>query len=103
MVRPANDGSEIEQRIVAQPLPVIRAIAGVSGIGGDAKLKAHRQQKPETVGGRYIENALHEYKKNNRHFGTMHANTDSLSDQDIADIAAYYAAQTPSSKNNPDR
>ena len=52
---------------------------------------------------RYIENALHEYKKNNRHFGTMHANTDSLSDQDIADIAAYYAAQTPSSKNNPDK
>jgi len=26
-----------------------------------------------------------------------------LTDQDIADIAAYYAAQTPSSKNNPDK
>ena len=33
----------------------------------------------------------------------MHAVAASLSDQDIADIAAYYAAQTSSSKNNPDK
>ena len=52
---------------------------------------------------RYLENALHEYKKGDRHFGTMHATTASLSEQDIADIAAYYAAQTPSSKSNPDK
>lgn len=52
---------------------------------------------------RYLENALHEYKKGDRHFGTMHATTESLSDQDIADIAAYYAAQTPSSQSNPNK
>jgi cytochrome c553 len=51
----------------------------------------------------YLENALHEYKKGDRHFETMHAITASLSDQDIADIAAYYAAQTPASKSNPDK
>ena len=52
---------------------------------------------------KYLENALHEYKQGDRKFQTMHAATASLSDQDIADIAAYYAAQTPGSKNNPDK
>ena len=51
----------------------------------------------------YLENALHAYKKGDRHFETMHAIAASLSDQDIADIAAYYAAQTPASANNPDK
>jgi cytochrome c553 len=51
----------------------------------------------------YLENALHAYKKGDRHFDTMHAITASLSDQDIADIAAYYASQTPTSKDNPDK
>ena len=51
----------------------------------------------------YLENALHAYKKGDRHFDTMHAITVTLSDQDIADIAAYYASQTSSSKNNPDK
>jgi cytochrome c553 len=51
----------------------------------------------------YLSNALHAYKKGDRHFDTMRAVAASLSDQDIADIAAYYAAQTPTSKNNPDK
>jgi cytochrome c553 len=51
----------------------------------------------------YLANALHAYKKGDRHFDTMRAITASLSDQDIADIAAYYAAQTATSKNNPDK
>jgi cytochrome c553 len=51
----------------------------------------------------YLSNALHAYKKGDRHFDTMRAIAGSLSDQDIADIAAYYAAQTPTSKNNPDK
>jgi cytochrome c553 len=51
----------------------------------------------------YIENALHEYKKGDRHFQTMHAIAASLSDQDIADIAAYYASQSSSTKNNPEK
>ncbi|CAM2142923.1 protein of unknown function [Pararobbsia alpina] len=52
---------------------------------------------------RYLETALQEYKKGDRKFQTMHANAASLSDQDIADIAAYYAAQTPATQNNPNK
>jgi cytochrome c553 len=51
----------------------------------------------------YLENALKGYRKGDRHFQTMHAIASSLSDQDIADLAAYYAAQTPSSQNNPEK
>jgi cytochrome c553 len=51
----------------------------------------------------YIENALREYQKGDRHFSTMHAIASTLSDQDIADIAAYYSAQTASSTNNPNK
>ena len=50
---------------------------------------------------KYLITALNEYKKENRKFQTMHAIASSLTDQDIADIAAYYASQTPATKNNP--
>jgi cytochrome c553 len=40
---------------------------------------------------KYIENALHAYKKGERSHPTMDAVAGSLSDQDMADIAAYYA------------
>lgn len=40
---------------------------------------------------KYIIAALNEYKKGARKHGTMHAVASSLSDQDIADLAAYYA------------
>ncbi|KNH05716.1 Cytochrome c4 [Candidatus Burkholderia brachyanthoides] len=51
----------------------------------------------------YIANALHAYKKGDRHFDTMRAIATTLSDQDIVGIAAYYATQTPQSKNNPNK
>jgi cytochrome c553 len=51
----------------------------------------------------YIENALHAYKKGDRRFETMRAIATTLTDQDIADIAAYYSIQTATSKNNPDK
>lgn len=51
----------------------------------------------------YLANALQSYKTGDRHFDTMRAIASSLTDQDIADIAAYYAAQTPSSPNNPEK
>lgn len=40
----------------------------------------------------YIAAALNEYKVGNRAHGTMHAQAASLSDQDIADIAAFIAS-----------
>jgi cytochrome c553 len=40
----------------------------------------------------YISAALHEYKKGGRKHPTMRGIADSLTDQDIADLAAYYSA-----------
>jgi cytochrome c553 len=45
-------------------------------------------QKPD-----YIVAALKAYKKGERDFATMRAIASELSDQDMADIAAYYGAQ----------
>jgi cytochrome c553 len=42
---------------------------------------------------KYIENALKEYQKGERRFPSMMATAKSLSDQDIADVAAYFASQ----------
>jgi cytochrome c553 len=49
----------------------------------------------------YISSALAAYKKGERKHPTMRAVAASLSDQDMADIGEYYAAQTASSPNNP--
>ncbi len=49
----------------------------------------------------YIAVALAEYKKGERKHPTMRAIAASLSDQDMADIGEYYAAQTASSPINP--
>lgn len=43
---------------------------------------------------KYINAALHAYKKGDRKHPTMRAIADSLSEQDIADLAAYYAQHT---------
>ena len=42
-------------------------------------------------GAKYIESALHEYKKGDRPHPTMRGIAQSLSDQDIADVAAYFS------------
>lgn len=42
---------------------------------------------------RYIESALEAYKKADRRHPTMRGVADSLSEQDMADVAAFYAAQ----------
>ena len=49
----------------------------------------------------YIATALAAYKKGERKHPTMRSIAASLSDQDMADIGEYYAAQTASSPNNP--
>ena len=49
----------------------------------------------------YIVSALTAYKKGERKHPTMRSIAASLSDQDMADIAEYYAAQTASSPINP--
>jgi cytochrome c553 len=49
----------------------------------------------------YIASALSAYKKGERKHPTMRSIAASLSDQDMADLGEYYAAQTASSPNNP--
>lgn len=47
---------------------------------------------------KYIESALNAYKKGDRKHPTMRGVAGSLSDQDIADVAAYYSQQQPAQK-----
>ncbi|QET02256.1 MULTISPECIES: c-type cytochrome [Cupriavidus] len=76
---------------------------GCHGIPG------YRASFPETyevpmLGGqsaKYIENALHGYKKGERKHPTMRGIADSLTDQDIANLAAYYSQQNAETKTNP--
>ena len=60
--------------------------------------------KVPMIGGQnaaYIVTALTAYKKGERKHPTMRSIAASLSDQDMADIGEYYAAQTATSPNNP--
>jgi cytochrome c553 len=60
--------------------------------------------KVPMIGGQnaaYITSALTAYKKGERKHPSMRAIAASLSDQDMADIGEYYAAQTASSPKNP--
>ena len=49
----------------------------------------------------YLQNTLQAYKKGDRKHPTMRGVAGSLSDQDIDDLAAYYAAQNAGTPNNP--
>ena len=60
--------------------------------------------KVPMIGGQnaaYIASSLAAYKKGERKHPTMRAIAGSLSDQDMADLGEYYAAQTASSPKNP--
>ena len=52
--------------------------------------EVHRVPMISGQGGKYITAALQAYKKGERKHPTMRGIADSLSDQDIADVAAYY-------------
>jgi cytochrome c553 len=70
---------------------------GCHGIA-DYKTSFPEVYRVPKIGGqsaKYIEAALHAYKKGDRNHPSMHGIAASLSDQDIADIAAYYSQQTP--------
>ncbi len=53
-------------------------------------------QRPE-----YLAAALHEYKSGDREHLTMHSQASTLSDQDIADIAAYFSGKPLVSEGKP--
>ena len=52
----------------------------------------HKVPKISGQGAKYIASSLNAYKKGERKHPTMRGIADSLSDQDIADVAAYYEA-----------
>jgi cytochrome c553 len=68
--------------------------AGCHGIGGYKTVFPEVYHVPK-LGGQhavYIVKALQEYKAGNRSHPTMRAIAAGLSDQDMADLAAYYAS-----------
>jgi cytochrome c553 len=68
---------------------------GCHGIPGYKTTFPEVYQVPK-IGGqqaKYIENALKEYQKGDRKHPSMRGIAASLSDQDIADLAAYYSQQ----------
>jgi cytochrome c553 len=66
---------------------------GCHGIPGYKSSYPEVYQVPMLGGqsARYLENALKEYQKGERNHPTMRGIAASLSEQDIADLAAYYA------------
>ena len=68
---------------------------GCHGIPG-YKASFPEVYKVPMIGGqseKYIASALNAYKKGDRNHPSMHGIALSLSDQDVADVAAYYAQQ----------
>jgi cytochrome c553 len=80
----------------------------VSLCAGCHAIPGYRSSVPEIytipmIGGQsaaYLVSALQAYKKGERKHPTMRGIAGSLSDQDMVDIAAYYAGQSASSKPN---
>ena len=80
----------------------------VSLCAGCHAIPGYRSSVPEIytipmIGGQsaaYLVSALQAYKKGERKHPTMRGVAGSLSDQDMVDIAAYYAGQSASSKPN---
>lgn len=68
---------------------------GCHGIPGYKATFPEVYQVPKLGGqpAKYLENALNAYKKGDRTHPTMDGVAKGLSDQDIADLAAYYAQQ----------
>ena len=91
----AQDAKEGEKKIAM--------CVGCHGIPG------YRASFPEVyrvpmIGGqnaKYLATALSEYAKGDRKHPTMRAIAGSLTDQDIANLAAYYSQQTAATPNNP--
>jgi cytochrome c553 len=73
----------------------VASCTGCHGIYGYKASFPEVYQVPKLGGqsGKYLEAALQAYKKGDRNHPTMHGIAASLSDQDIADLAAYYSQQ----------
>jgi cytochrome c553 len=82
--------------IVGNPKAAAAKVEMCIGCHGIAEYKAsfpevYRVPKIGGQSAKYLESALHAYKKGERKHPSMNGIAASLSDQDIADVAAYYA------------
>lgn len=93
-------GSSACAQVVGNPRAApakIEMCIGCHGIDGGYKTAFPEVYRVPMIGGqsaKYIEAALKSYRKGDRKHPTMVNIAKSLSDQDIADIAAYYSQQT---------
>jgi cytochrome c553 len=100
----AAAGTAGAAEIVANPKAApnkIEQCIGCHGIPGYKSTFPEVYQVP-MIGGqsaKYIEAALNAYKKGDRKHPSMRGIAASLSDQDIADIAAYYSQQSAATPN----
>jgi cytochrome c553 len=97
-VVPAADAAAAD--IVANPKAAPNKIEQCIGCHGIPEYKTAYPEvyRVPMIGGqsaKYIEAALQAYKKGDRKHPQMNPTAQRLSDQDIADIAAYYAQQGP--------
>lgn len=84
--------------VTGNPKAAVNKVENCIGCHG---IKGYKASFPEVyavpmLGGqsaKYIENALNAYKKGERKHPTMRGIAGALSDQDIADVAAYYSQQ----------
>ncbi len=96
----AHAGAAAAAGVVGNPKAApgkIEMCIGCHGIPGYKAAFPEVYQVP-MIGGqsaKYIESALNAYKKGDRKNPTMRGIAISLSEQDIADVAAYYAQQSP--------
>ncbi len=78
----------------------VRMCQGCHGIEGWRTAFPEVYSVPRIAGQHeaYLVKALHEYKNGDRSHPSMRAIAASLSDKDMADVAAYYAQSGPSTK-----
>jgi cytochrome c553 len=100
LVLAAFAGTAAAAEVVGNPKAAASKVEMCIGCHG---IPGYKASFPEVypvpmIGGqsaKYIESALHAYKKGDRKHPSMRGIAVTLSDQDIADVAAYYAQQTP--------
>ena len=100
LVLAAFAGTATAAEVVGNPKAAASKIEMCIGCHGIPGYKASFPEvyRVPMIGGqsaKYIESALHAYKKGDRKHPSMRGIAASLSDQDIADVAAYYSQQTP--------
>lgn len=99
----STTGNATAAEIVGNPKAAaakVEMCIGCHGIQGGYKTAFPEVYQVPKIGGqsaRYIEAALKAYRKGDRKHPSMTGIARSLSDQDIADVAAYYSQQNQAS------